>query len=61
MRMFLPIVIASLLCVAGCAPEVGSKKWCEQLDDKDKGEWTVNEAKDYAKYCLLENYTDEKD
>ena len=27
----------------------------------DKGEWTVNEAKDYAKYCLLENYTDEKD
>jgi hypothetical protein len=61
MKVFLLTIAMCLLLLAGCAPEVGSKKWCEQLDEKDKGEWTMDEAKDYAKYCLLENYTDEED
>lgn len=61
MKIFLAMVAVALLLLAGCAPEVGSKKWCEQLDEKDKGEWTVDEVRDYAKYCLLENYTDEDD
>lgn len=47
------IVLASVLAVAGCAPEVGSKKWCEQLAEKPKGDWTANEAKDYAKHCVF--------
>lgn len=47
------IVMASVLVVAGCAPEVGSKKWCEQLAEKPKGDWTANEAKDYAKHCVF--------
>lgn len=47
------IVVLSLVLLAGCAPEVGSKKWCEQLAEKPKGDWTANEAKDYAKHCLL--------
>jgi hypothetical protein len=61
MKAFLPTIAMFLLLFAGCAPEVGSKKWCEQLDAKDKGDWTVDEVKDYARYCLLENYTDEED
>ncbi|MCC5796048.1 MAG: DUF3012 domain-containing protein [Methylophaga sp.] len=36
-----------------CSPEVGSEKWCEQLQDKSKADWTANEAKDFAKHCLL--------
>lgn len=40
------IVVLSLVLLAGCAPEVGSKKWCEQLAEKPKGDWTANEAKD---------------
>ncbi|MDX5406784.1 MAG: DUF3012 domain-containing protein [Chromatiaceae bacterium] len=47
------IVVLSLVLLTGCAPEVGSKKWCEQLAEKPKGDWTANEAKDYAKHCLL--------
>ncbi|MEW5681461.1 MAG: DUF3012 domain-containing protein [Pseudomonadota bacterium] len=47
------IVVLSLALLTGCAPEVGSKKWCEQLAEKPKGDWTANEAKDYAKHCLL--------
>ena len=44
-----------LLPLAGCAPEVGSKAWCEDMDEKPKGDWTVNEAGDYAKSCLFKS------
>jgi hypothetical protein len=33
--------------------EVGSEQWCAQLQEKPKGDWTANEAADYAKYCLF--------
>jgi len=36
-----------------CSAEVGSEKWCSQLDAKAKGDWTMNEAKDYAKHCIF--------
>ena len=39
--------------LAACAPEVGSDKWCQQLKDKPKGDWSMNEATDFAKHCIL--------
>ena len=39
--------------IAGCSPEVGSEDWCDDMKEKPKGEWTVNMAKDFAKYCIL--------
>ncbi len=42
-----------LLSLAGCAPKIGSKKWCANLEAKPKGDWTLNEAGNYAKYCIL--------
>ena len=39
--------------LTACAPEVGSDRWCEQMEEKPKGDWTANEAADYAKHCLL--------
>ena len=44
------LIVVGLL---GCAPEVGSEQWCENMKAKPKGEWTVNEAKDFAKHCLF--------
>lgn len=44
------------ICVAlltACAPEVGSEAWCEDLKQKPKGEWTANEATDFAKHCIF--------
>ena len=35
------------------SPEVGSKAWCDLMDEKPKGDWTTNEAADYARHCLL--------
>jgi len=42
-----------LLLVAGCAPEVGSERWCEQMAETPKGDWTANDAGAYAKSCVL--------
>jgi hypothetical protein len=47
-----------MCCIAhgflvGCSPEVGSQKWCDQMNDKPKGDWTANEAADYAKHCIF--------
>ncbi len=36
-----------------CMPEVGSEKWCQNLEAKEKGDWTMNEAKDFAKHCIF--------
>lgn len=60
MRTMLTTVTLLLLAalMGACAPEAGSQKWCEKMEEKPNGEWTVNEAKDFAKYCVLGNYTD---
>lgn len=49
------IALAALLLVplAACSPEVGSEEWCADMKEKPRGEWTGNEAKDYAKHCLF--------
>lgn len=46
-------LLAAALVTAACAPEVGSDRWCEQMSAKPKGEWTANEAGDFAKHCVL--------
>ena len=48
-------LIFSLFVVSltACSPEVGSDKWCQQMSDKNKGDWTANEAADYAKHCVF--------
>ena len=47
------VTITGILLLTACAPQVGSKKWCENLSAKSKGDWTINEAKDYAVHCIF--------
>jgi len=49
------IIVTSLSLLTACEPEVGSKEWCEKMDKKPKGEWTLNESKDYVKHCVIRN------
>ena len=55
-------VLASSLAVvfflAACAPEVGSDAWCEDMDEKAKGDWSTNEATEYAKSCVFRTSND---
>jgi hypothetical protein len=47
-------VIATAAWLAACAPEVGSPRWCEAMRDKPRGDWTANEALEFARSCVLE-------
>ena len=55
MKKFLIILITLIYAtaLAACAPEVGSEKWCENMDEKAKGDWSTNEATEYAKSCVF--------
>lgn len=44
---------ALLLSLSACAPEIGSDQWCANLKAKPKGDWSTNEAVDFAKHCIL--------
>ncbi len=55
LKSFVSIIglIAFTFLVSGCSPEVGSKEWCEVMKEKPKGDWSANEAADFAKHCVL--------
>ncbi len=47
--------VALVTLLAACAPEVGSEAWCEDMAEKPKGDWSVNEAAEYAKSCVFKS------
>ncbi|MCW8907056.1 MAG: DUF3012 domain-containing protein [Sedimenticola sp.] len=49
----LGITLLVALGLVGCAPEVGSEAWCQQMKEKPKGDWSANEAADFAKHCVF--------
>ncbi|MEC9348060.1 MAG: DUF3012 domain-containing protein [Pseudomonadota bacterium] len=52
--MILVLALLGLaLPITACSPEVGSEEWCGEMKDKPKGDWTANEAADFAKHCIL--------
>ncbi len=49
-------ILAALYAISllsACAPEVGSERWCANMRDKPRGDWTANEALDYARHCIV--------
>ncbi|QQX80716.1 DUF3012 domain-containing protein [Shewanella sp. KX20019] len=47
------LALALAVGVTACSPEVGSEAWCKQMSDKPSGDWSTNEATDYAKHCVF--------
>jgi len=47
------LVISLGLTLSACSPEIGTPAWCAMMDKKPKGDWTANEAGDYAKSCIF--------
>ena len=47
------IITCLAVTLAGCAPEIGSDEWCEDMKEKPKGDWTASETADYAKHCII--------
>jgi hypothetical protein len=49
------LAITAVCALAACAPKVGSEAWCKNMQEKASGDWTINEAADFAKHCILRN------
>lgn len=47
------LLLSATLLLTACEPEVGTKAWCEMMDKKPKGDWSLNDAGDYAKHCVV--------
>jgi hypothetical protein len=47
-------IVTCVLVASACEPEVGSERWCEMMRAKPRGDWSTNEALDFARYCILE-------
>ena len=47
------LLVILTMWLLGCAP-VGSERWCENMREKPKGDWTANEAADFAKHCIFD-------
>ena len=47
------LLVAVAAWLIACAPEVGSERWCEQMREKARGDWTANEALEFARSCVL--------
>ncbi len=47
------IVGALVFVLSACAAKVGSEQWCADMKSKPKGDWSANEATDFAKHCIL--------
>jgi len=47
------IAIILVMSITACSPEVGSEQWCNQMKETPKGDWSINDASDFTKHCLL--------
>ncbi len=47
------LTLVTSIGLVACAPEIGSKEWCEDLKQKPKSDWTAYDAKEFAKSCVL--------
>ncbi|MBK5102942.1 MAG: DUF3012 domain-containing protein [Burkholderiales bacterium] len=51
--VYFALSVVMALSLSACAPEVGSDKWCANMKEKPKGDWSANEASSYAQHCIF--------
>ena len=47
------VMLASLPLLLSCSPAVGSDAWCEKMKETPKGDWSTNDAGQFAKNCIF--------
>jgi hypothetical protein len=47
-------VLPLLGALSACEPEVGTERWCEAMRDKPRGDWSANDALDFARHCVID-------
>jgi len=58
MKKILAVIftLCMTLSFSGCSAEPGTESWCNSMENKAKGNWTVDETGTFTKHCLLGNY-----
>ena len=51
------LAIALALPLTACSPEPGDEAWCNAIKGKPVEEITLQESKDFMKFCLVESRT----
>ncbi len=46
-------LLVVMFVMTACTPKPGTPQWCDYMDQKAKGDWSANEATDYAKHCIF--------
>ena len=59
MRLIHTTILLLVSFLIGCAPELGSEAWCDDMAEKPKGDWTADEAAEFAKNCVFKKYHDD--
>jgi hypothetical protein len=59
-RTLRAVIAVASFALSGCAPEVGSERWCAAMREKPAGDWSANEAVDFAQNCVLPDADDER-
>ncbi len=57
--LIIPCMLLLLSILAACAPEVGSDAWCEDMVETPKGDWSTNDATEFARSCVFKSYDDD--
>ena len=52
-NLYVLILLSLVAFLSACDPEVGTEEWCIMMQEKPKGDWTANEASDFAQHCLF--------
>jgi len=52
-RIVVAIALIALCMAAACSPEVGSDAWCNRMKETPSGDWTLNDASEFARSCVL--------
>jgi len=47
------LAVLGLALITACSPEVGSEAWCDAMKEKPKGDWSTNDAANFAQHCVF--------
>ena len=47
------VLVGVAVMMSGCLATVGSERWCQNMRDKPKTDWSASEAVDFAKHCII--------
>ncbi|MDP5208741.1 DUF3012 domain-containing protein [Microbulbifer sp. 2205BS26-8] len=53
-------VVAAVFVLSACEPKRGSDAWCEKMNKVPKGQWTLDDGRDYTKYCVFKQKPEEE-